>query len=181
MAAYIGKFSYIAGFLTLFFMLLFLGMKILFTDDQLLSNETLQKIMRAFTTAVAIVIVSVPEGLPLAVSLAMAFSVDSMKNDNLLVKKMASCESLGYIRDICTGKTATLTENKMVVKKFFVGETSYDFGPTSLTTLNSLNETVKDILIDCMIKNCDARVEMSDEGLYEPVGNGTEVAMLKFL
>jgi magnesium-transporting ATPase (P-type) len=130
--------------------------------------------LRAFTTGVAIVIVSVPEGLPLAVSLAMAFSVDSMKKDNLLVKKMASIETLGYIKDICTGKTATLTENKMKVIKFCTGE-------QEKTSLHEVDERVRDIMIDTIIKNCDARVEMSEEATYEPVGNGTEVAMLKFL
>ncbi len=85
------------------------------TDKGLLESETIQRLLRTFTTALAVIIVSVPEGLPLAVSLAMAFSVDQMKKDNLLVKQMASCEKLGYIRDICTGKTATLTEDNMVV------------------------------------------------------------------
>lgn len=84
--------SKIAGGAIFVSMLIFLFSKILFTDDQFLSDTTLQKLLRSFTTAVAIVIVSVPEGLPLAVSIAMAFSVDYMKNDNLLVKKMASVE-----------------------------------------------------------------------------------------
>lgn len=73
-------------------------------------------ILRIFTTAVAVVIVAIPEGLPLAVSISMAFSVDTMKKDNLLVKKMAACEALGFIKEICTGKTATLTNNDMEVK-----------------------------------------------------------------
>ena len=111
LAKYIGKWSYLAGALTFIFMIMFLTFKIIFTDDELLSNETLQKILRSFTTALAIVIVSVPEGLPLAVKIAMAFSVDYMKKDNLLVKKMASMEKLGYVKEICTGKTATLTKN----------------------------------------------------------------------
>ena len=115
----------------------------------------------------------------------MAFSVDYMKKDNLLVKKMASMETLGYVKDICTGKTATLTQNKMRVKKFYVGEQSYDFGGvlgnSNDTTLNNLNLVVKETIVDCIVKNCDARVEMSEEGFYEPTGNGTEVAMLRFL
>ena len=108
----------------------------------------------------------------------MAFSVDYMKKDNLLVKRMASVEGLGTVKDICTGKTATLTLNDMSVKKFYIGEESFDFNSKSL---ENLNDTVKEILIDSIIKNCDARVEMSENGFYEPTGNGTEVAMLKFL
>lgn len=63
-------------------MILFIMLKIMFNDeDDLLSNATLQKIIRAFTTSIAIIIVSVPEGLPLAVSIAMAFSGEAMRND----------------------------------------------------------------------------------------------------
>ena len=66
--------------------------------------------------------VAVPEGLPLAISISMAFSIDVMKKDNLLVKKMEACETLGQIREICTGKTATLTENNMTVNRFYAGQ-----------------------------------------------------------
>lgn len=178
MATYIGKWSYISGFLIFTFMLLFLFCKIMFSDDNLLSDYTLQKLLRTFTTAVAIVIVSVPEGLPLAVSLAMAFSVDYMKTDNLLVKKMEAVETLGYVKDICTGKTATLTQDDQHVRKYYIGEQTYDFGNDKI---DKLNEDVKQVLEECIIYNCDARIEMSENGYYEPVGNGTEVAMLRFL
>ena len=181
LAKYIGKWSYIAGFLTFVFMILYLTLDIMISADELLSNRTLEQMLNIFTIAVAIVIVSVPEGLPLAVSLAMAFSVDYMKKDNLLVKKMAACETLGYIKDICTGKTATLTQNNMRVLKYFTGETQYDFKDGNKTELSTLNLKLKDTIVSCIIMNCDARIEMSEEGLYEPTGNGTEVAMLHFL
>ena len=80
-----------------------------------MEGDTLLRILRFFTVGIAIVIVAVPEGLPLAISISMAFSVDTMKADNLLVKKLEAPENLGYIREICTGKTATLTENNMSV------------------------------------------------------------------
>jgi P-type E1-E2 ATPase len=51
----------------------------------------------------------VPEGLPLAVSIAMAFSIDVMKRDQLLVKNLEASEAMGTVTEICTGKTATLT------------------------------------------------------------------------
>jgi P-type E1-E2 ATPase len=91
-------------------------MQIVFTSsNELLSNETIQKLVRAFTTGVAIAIVSVPEGLSLAVSIAMAFSISKMKSEHLLVKKMAASENLAYTNIICTGKTGTLTEGNMEV------------------------------------------------------------------
>ena len=82
--------------------------------------------MRYFTIGISIVIVAVPEGLPLAITIAMAFSVDTMKKDQLLVKKLDAPENLGFIRDIWTGKTATLTANDMTVNQFLIGETTYD-------------------------------------------------------
>lgn len=79
-------------------MTLFMLGQILFTDDQLLDAYTIQTLIRYFTTGLSIVIVAVPEGLPLAVSIAMAFSVDVMKKDNLLVKNLQAPETLGQIQ-----------------------------------------------------------------------------------
>ena len=182
LANYIGKYSYIAGFLTFFALVIYLVMKIMISsdpDDAILTDDTLQRLLRIFTTAITLIIVSVPEGLPLAVSLAMAFSVDYMKKDNLLVKKMASVEGLGNVKDICTGKTATLTQNDMTVRAFYTGDESYDYSKGK--GLDNVPEAVRDVIVDCIIKNTDSRVEMSEKGYYEPTGNGTEVAMLKFL
>ena len=78
-------------------------------DESLLSNDTLLSLLDFFTTALTIIIVAVPEGLPLAVSIAMAFSIDTMKKDHLLIKKTEACEVMGTVTEICTGKTATLT------------------------------------------------------------------------
>lgn len=81
--------------------------------------DTLVKILDFFTTALAIVIVAVPEGLPLAVTLSIAFSMDAMKNDKLLIKKNDAFETMGMINQICTGKTATLTNNRMNVNCYY--------------------------------------------------------------
>jgi magnesium-transporting ATPase (P-type) len=81
LAGQFGKWGYFAGFIIFVTMCLNLICKILFSDAQLLSNDTLEKLINYFAIAVTIVIVAVPEGLPLAVSLSMAFSIDTMKND----------------------------------------------------------------------------------------------------
>jgi magnesium-transporting ATPase (P-type) len=119
LAGYIGKFGYIAGVLIFLTMVIFLVLQVMFSDAEILSWDTLQSLLRYFTIGVAVVIVAVPEGLPLAVSISMAFSVDVMKKDALLVKKLEAPETLGYIREICTGKTATLTKNDMTVNVFY--------------------------------------------------------------
>ena len=61
--------------------------------------------------AITLIIVSVPEGLPLTISMSLAYSVIRMKKDGILVKNLNSPEVMGNIEEICTGKTGTLTKN----------------------------------------------------------------------
>ena len=177
LAGYLGKWGYISGGVIFVGMTVFLVSNIIFSEELLLSNETLMAVLRIFTTAVAVVIVAIPEGLPLAVSISMAFATEAMKKDNLLVKKAVACENLGYIKEVCTGKTATLTRNDMHVDKVFCAQRLF----THSFSFDQIHPAVQQILIDCIIMNCDSRVEMSDDAFYVPAGNGTEVAFLRFL
>ena len=99
--------------------------KIVFTSSNLLSWTTLTNILDYFTIAIAVIIVAVPEGLPLSISIAMAFSVDTLKKEELLIKKLEGAENMGSITEICTGKTATITQNVMNVTAFYTGERFY--------------------------------------------------------
>lgn len=81
LAALFGKWAYLAGFVVFVTMGIFLVSNVLFSKEELMSNSTLARIIEQFTIAVTIIIVAVPEGLPLAVSIAMAFSIDIMKRD----------------------------------------------------------------------------------------------------
>jgi Ca2+-transporting ATPase len=65
--------------------------------------------------AVTIIVVAIPEGLPLAVTLTLAYSMKAMYQDKILVRKLASCETMGAARYICSDKTGTITQNKMNV------------------------------------------------------------------
>jgi magnesium-transporting ATPase (P-type) len=76
-------------------------------------------IVSAFVTAVTILVVAIPEGLPLAVVLALAFSVGQMKNENNLVKHMDKCETMGSATAICSDKTGTLTQNVMTPVSYY--------------------------------------------------------------
>jgi P-type E1-E2 ATPase len=82
------------------------------------SNETLLAIGKCFITAVVILIVAIPEGLPLAVSIAMALSIDNLKNDEILIKNLESIQTCATVHDICVGKTGTLTEGRLKVAKY---------------------------------------------------------------
>lgn len=61
---------------------------------------------------------AIPEGLPLAVTLTLAYSMKAMYEDKILVRKLASCETMGAARFICSDKTGTITQNKMNVVHF---------------------------------------------------------------
>jgi Ca2+ transporting ATPase len=77
--------------------------------------------IKYFIVGIAIVVVAVPEGLPLAVMITLAYSVKKMLKDQNFVKKLASCEIMGGANNICSDKTGTLTMNKMTVTNIYVG------------------------------------------------------------
>jgi magnesium-transporting ATPase (P-type) len=74
-----------------------------------------EKVAEMFTLSIVIVMVAVPEGLPLAIVMSLAYSVMRMKDDGVLVKDLQSPETMGRVEEICTGKTSTLTKGEMNV------------------------------------------------------------------
>lgn len=115
-------------------------------------NDALQFLM----IAVALIVVAVPEGLPMAVTLALAYSMKKMAKENNLIKKMHACETLGATTLILTDKTGTLTENKMTVvsKSVNIGfndivlnSTAFNHvgNPTEQAIIRSLNTTDENI------------------------------------
>lgn len=93
---------------------------------QLINLETVHHLVDAFIIAVSIIVVAVPEGLPLAVTIALAYSVGKMKDENNLVRFLQACETMGGADNICSDKTGTLTMNKMTVTKIFLLENTLD-------------------------------------------------------
>jgi len=83
------------------------------------ADYILKQISDMLTLSITIVIVAVPEGLPLAITLSLAYSVMRMKKDGILVKNLVAPEVMGRVNEICTGKTATLTKNEMKVDQFY--------------------------------------------------------------
>jgi len=83
------------------------------------AGKILKGISDMFTFAITIVIVAVPEGLPLAVTISLAYSVMRMKDDGILVRNLDSPEMMGRVDEIITGKTGTLTKSDMKVDQFY--------------------------------------------------------------
>ncbi|KAL4588126.1 hypothetical protein LXL04_001006 [Taraxacum kok-saghyz] len=85
------------------------------------TNDILNSVTRIFAAAVTIVVVAIPEGLPLAVTLTLAYSMKRMMADQAMVRKLSACETMGSATVICTDKTGTLTLNQMKVTQFWLG------------------------------------------------------------
>ena len=92
---------------------------------------------------VTVLVVAVPEGLPLAVTIALAFSVKKMLKDNNLVRHLHACETMGNATAICSDKTGTLTTNRMTVVESYFAGTKYDVTPRASDLPELLLETLK--------------------------------------
>ena len=91
--------------------------KIILSDPK---SEIAENILSIIMFCVSIIVVAIPEGLPLAVTLSLAFSIKKLMDQNNLVRKMHACETMGGANYICTDKTGTLTKNEMNVYKLFI-------------------------------------------------------------
>ncbi|KAI3925760.1 hypothetical protein MKX01_003319 [Papaver californicum] len=86
------------------------------------SDDIINSMIRIIAAAVTIVVVAIPEGLPLAVTLTLAYSMKRMMADQAMVRKLSACETMGSATTICTDKTGTLTLNQMKVTRFWLGK-----------------------------------------------------------
>ena len=121
-------------------------------------------VLKYFMMAVTLIVVAVPEGLPMSVTLSLALNMRRMLKTNNLVRKMHACETMGAITVICTDKTGTLTQNLMQVHEAQVDETKMD------------------LVAEGISANSTAFLEEAEEGKKPSgVGNPTEVALLLWL
>lgn len=132
--------------------------------------------------------VAIPEGLPLAVSIAMALSINNLKKDKILIKNIESVQTCAMLHDICVGKTGTLTEANMSVEKYQICDQIQTFendsenDPDYFNTRLEIHEDMKTIIRECIISNTDVRIETNDvEVKYVPKGQALEVGLIQFL
>ncbi|KAL4947791.1 hypothetical protein BDW69DRAFT_189856 [Aspergillus filifer] len=199
LAEYIAKLGLAAGLLL--FVVLFIKflaqLKSLGTPD-----DKGQAFLQIFIVAVTVIVVAVPEGLPLAVTLALAFATTRMLKDNNLVRLLRACETMGNATTICSDKTGTLTENKMTAVAATLG-TKTRFGGKSQASspasnsptqqpasdsgnalspsefTSSLCQPAKELLVDSIVLNSTA-FEGEEEGATIFIGSKTETALLGF-
>lgn len=138
----------------------------------------IKEVVHYFIIAITVVVVAIPEGLPLAVTISLAYSVMKMKQENNLVRKLDASETMGGADQICTDKTGTLTQNVMTVRGLWTLDRVYQNENVDQLSLDTLPN--KDLLAQGVLFNCSARVELV-AGRYEPMGNCTEQGLIRFL
>ncbi|KAK8098624.1 putative calcium P-type ATPase [Apiospora kogelbergensis] len=184
-AEYIAKLGGAAGLLL--FLVLFIKFLVALPHNPATPAEKGQNFLNIFIVVVTIIVVAVPEGLPLAVTLALAFATTRMLRENNLVRHLKACEVMGNATTICSDKTGTLTQNKMLVVSGTVG-TSHRFGGDSESSTNgpaakelvtSLGKDAKDLLLKSITLNSTA-FEGDVDGVKTFIGSKTETALLTF-
>ena len=129
-------------------------------------------LLNTIMIAVTLIVVAVPEGLPMSVTLSLALSMRRMLETNNLVRKMHACETMGASTVICTDKTGTLTQNRMSVSEFKI------YGLHD----NKLDDSQTSMLIkEGIAMNSTAFLDFTDKQEAKAVGNPTEAALLAWL
>ncbi|THC90508.1 hypothetical protein EYZ11_010034 [Aspergillus tanneri] len=193
LAKYIARFGVIISLLL--FVILFIRFLVGLRSSSQTPAEKGQSFLNIFITALTVLVIAVPEGLPLTVTLALAFATTRMLKDNNLVRLLRACETMGNATDICSDKTGTLTQNKMIVVSGCFGDNSEferqlaaPYGATTngddktLATeyIQSLPDDTRIILKESIVTNTTAVESDSSGEASSFLGSNTEAALLQF-
>ncbi|KAH7161406.1 hypothetical protein EDB81DRAFT_784682 [Dactylonectria macrodidyma] len=198
-ATYIAKLGGAAGLLLFIVLFIEFLVRLPKLDSDVSPAEKGQMFLNIFIVVVTIIVVAVPEGLPLAVTLALAFATTRMLRDANLVRHLKACEVMGNATTICSDKTGTLTQNKMQVVSGTIGtshrfggarpgtqgsdgesspiDTSGDISASEFTSM--LSAPVKELLLKSISLNSTA-FEGEVDGEKTFIGSKTETALLIF-
>ncbi|WWC70446.1 calcium-translocating P-type ATPase, PMCA-type [Kwoniella pini CBS 10737] len=203
LAELIAKLGSLAGLL-LFSALMIRFFVQLKTNPDRSPNDKAQSFIQILIIAVTLVVVAVPEGLPLAVTLALAFATKRMTKQNLLVRVLGSCETMANATVVCTDKTGTLTQNEMTVVagslgvhgKFVKdlsdnaarsnandveGEQIRDDFAFEMDDINQVaSSELTSLFNEAICINSTAFEDKDEDGNLSFVGSKTETALLKF-
>ena len=145
--------------------------KLVLSGNEYSAMEWISHLLNFFMVAVTLIVVSVPEGLPMSVTLSLALSMNRMLKTNNLVRKMHACETMGATTVICTDKTGTLTQNQMQVHetKFY-----------NLADQKLIDNELSQLIQEGIAVNSTANLEEVDHKV-KTLGNPTEAALLLWL
>ena len=144
------------------------------TDGAVIASD----IVGFFITAITIVVVAVPEGLPMAVTLALAYATIQMIKDQNLVRVLAACETMGGATTICSDKTGTLTQNKMTVVRGTVCDAAFGNIEESKNIGKAVGALPLELLTQGICLNSSAYEATDEHGKTTFVGSKTESALL---
>ena len=167
LAAVISKGGYTVAGLTFIALLI----KLLLGSSGIPVMDLISHILNIFMIAVTLIVVSVPEGLPMSVTLSLALSMNRMLKTNNLVRKMHACETMGATTVICTDKTGTLTQNQMQV---------YQTNFYNLKDQKLGDDELSNLIKEGISANSTAFLDFSEEKV-KTLGNPTEAALLLWL
>ncbi|XP_035539232.1 calcium-transporting ATPase 9, plasma membrane-type-like isoform X1 [Juglans regia] len=139
-------------------------------------SDAVDEVIKIFTIAVTIVVVAVPEGLPLAVTLTLAYSMGKMMKDKALVRRLSACETMGSATTICSDKTGTLTLNQMTIVEAYAGRKKIKSPGDS----SQLHPLLSSLLFEGIAQNTTGNVFISKDGHIEVSGSPTEKAVLSW-
>ncbi|KAH8429091.1 uncharacterized protein LDX57_006761 [Aspergillus melleus] len=188
LANWIGWFGLSAALLL--FVVLFIRFLVQLRGNDATPAEKGQNFMDILIVAVTVIVVAIPEGLPLAVTLALAFATARMLKENNLVRLLRACETMGNATVICSDKTGTLTKNKMTVVAGLLsthelfgelpaGSPLHKRTATVSEALQKFGGAFRELLCASVTRNSTAFELQTDSG-KEFSGNKTEVALLQF-
>lgn len=167
LAAVISKGGYTVAGLTFIALLI----KLLLSSSGMPVMDLISHILNIFMIAVTLIVVSVPEGLPMSVTLSLALSMNRMLKTNNLVRKMHACETMGATTVICTDKTGTLTQNQMQV---------YQTNFYNLKDQKLGDDELSNLIKEGISVNSTAYLDFSEDKV-KTLGNPTEAALLLWL
>ena len=142
----------------------------------LLSSYTLDIFVNAFIIGVTVIVVAIPEGLPMAVTIAFAYSVDKMKKEHNLVKHLDKSEAMGNVNNVCTDKTGTLTLGVMRIAAFFIEDEDI-----RLNRAKVQDENLRNLIWNCIFKNITCVESTNEKGEKILNGDMTEKALYTYL
>lgn len=186
LAIQIGYVGMIVATLTVLVLIIRFSWEEFFVRRHTWQSKYWNRFIRYIITGITVLVVAVPEGLPLAVTISLAYAVKKMMYDKNLVRHLDACETMGSATTICSDKTGTLTTNRMTVVEISIGDKHWkNIHDRSCLKQFQLADKIKDILFEGIAVNSSYTSKLippTDKEIHpKQIGNKTECALLNFL